>query len=91
LRICGCELFGNRLFFLGSSLLLRRLLRQLRCDLAHIHLAGHHIGDEPLAVLTQQFDFPASGGDGGVKLGRLGVEVLDDGGLFGEGRKRDIE
>jgi hypothetical protein len=72
-------------------LLLGRLLGQLRRHLAHIHLAGDYVGDEPFAVLTQQFDFPACGGDGGVELSGLGVEVLDDGGLFGEGWKRNRE
>ncbi|AEP13509.1 hypothetical protein Cabther_B0511 [Chloracidobacterium thermophilum B] len=85
LRSYGCELFGNRLFFLSSSLLLRRLIGQLYRDLAHIHLAGDNIGDEPLAGFAQQFDFPACDGDGGIELGGLGVEVFDDGGLFGEG------
>jgi hypothetical protein len=42
-------------------MLVGRLLGQLRRHLAHIHLAGDNIGDEPLAVFAQQFDFPAFG------------------------------
>jgi hypothetical protein len=85
--VFAIRLFGCCLLLEQLHLLLGRLIGQPRRHLAHIHLAGDYVGDEPLAVFAQQIDFPACGSDGGVELGGLGVKVFDDGGLFGEGEK----
>ena len=63
------------------------LVRQPRRRLAHVQLAGHHVGDEPGAVLLEQFDL-ASGAERWRRTmigSGLPPAMLDDSGLFGEG------
>ena len=46
----------------------RRFVGQPRRRLAHIELAGHHVGDEAGAVFAEEFDLAFEAGDGGVEL-----------------------
>ena len=53
-------------------------LRQAGGRIAHVQLAGHHVGDEARAVLAEELDLAAGAGDGGV----------DAGGGLGRGARR---
>ena len=78
--VAFCCIFGRYCQVLGVSL--TGSLRQAGGRLAHVELAGHHVGDEARAVLAEELDLAAGAVDGGVDAGGGLVEVLDDGGLF---------
>ena len=59
-----------------------------RC-LAHVQLAGHHVGDQAGAVFLDQVDLALGAVDGGVNVGRGFVEALDDSLLLIDRRYRD--
>ena len=64
--------------------------REVGGRLAHVQLAGDHVGDEAGAVLAEELGLAAGAGDGGVDGGGGLVEVLDDGGLFGKRWEGDL-
>ena len=86
--VAFCCIFGRYCQVLGVSL--TGSLREVGGRFAHVELAGDHVGDEARAVLAEELDLAAGAGDGGVDVGGGLVEVLDDGGLFGEWWEGDL-
>ena len=64
--------------------------RQIGGRLAHVELAGDHVGDEARAVLAEELDLATGTAHCGVDVGSGLVEVIDDGGLFGEWWERNV-
>ena len=65
--VAFCCIFGRYCQVLGVSL--TGSLRQAGGRLAHVELAGDHVGDEARAVLAEELDLAAGAGDGGVDAG----------------------
>ena len=55
--------------------------------LPRVNFAGHGLGNQGGAVFLEQLDLPAESGEKGVNTDAFGVDVRDDGALFGKDRR----